>query len=117
MYEAFVSARLAAAASFDVLAERAPGLEPYGQALSLELSHHLSASWGVKLAIDRFPRAIFTLTRMPLVWSAVDRLLAGELSHPGAARGLVRGPLRLIELFARASGDPGRPYKLESAKG
>jgi geranylgeranyl reductase family protein len=114
MYEAFVSARLGAAAAFDVLAGRERGLEPYGDALSLELSHHLSASWGVKLAIDRFPSAVFVLTRMPLVWGAVERLLAGELSHPGAARGFVRGPLRMLELLARAAGDPGRPYRLEA---
>jgi geranylgeranyl reductase family protein len=116
MYEAFVSARLATAATLDVLSGRAHGLEPYGDALALELSHHLSASWGVKLAIDRFPRAVFVMTRMPLVWGAVERLLAGDLRHPGAARGIVRGPLRLIELLARASGDPGRPYRLEASK-
>jgi geranylgeranyl reductase family protein len=114
MYEAFVSSRLASAAVLDLLAGRADGLEPYTDAVTRELGRHLAASWGVKLAIDRYPRAIFALTRLPLVWGAVERLIAGELSHPGAARGLVRGPLRLIELLARAAGDPGRPYKVES---
>jgi flavin-dependent dehydrogenase len=114
MYEAFVSGRLASDAILDLFSGRTPTLEPYGAALSRELDQHLAASWGVKLALDRFPRAVFALTRMPLVWGAVERLLAGDLSHPGAARGVVRGPLRMIELLARAAGDPGRPYRLES---
>jgi geranylgeranyl reductase family protein len=114
LYEAFVSSRLASAAILEVLAGRSASLEPYTESLTRELGRHLAASWGVKIALDRYPRAVFALTRLPLVWGAVERLIAGELSHPGAARGLVRGPLRLIELLARAAGDPGRPYKLES---
>jgi geranylgeranyl reductase family protein len=114
MYEAFVSSRLASAAILDLLAGRARSLEPYTDSLTRELGRHLAASWGVKLALDRYPRAVFALTRLPLTWRAVERLIAGDLSHPGAARGIVRGPLRLLELLARAAGDPGRPYKLES---
>ena len=115
MYEAFVSGRLASDAILGLLGGAAGSLDPYGDALRGELDQHLAASWGAKLALDRFPRAIFLLTRLPLVWPAVERLLAGELSHPGAARGLARGPLRLIELLARAAGDPGRPYRLQSS--
>ncbi len=117
MYECFVSARLAAVAILDLLSGRAEGLEPYGVALSGELSGHLAASWGVKVALDRFPRSVFAAARFPPVWGVVERLLRGELRDPGAARGLVRGPLRAIELLARAAGDPGRPYRLETTAG
>ncbi len=108
MYECFASSRLAAAAVLDLLGGQAESLDPYATALTRELAHHLSASWGVKLAIDRFPRSVFALLRVRGVFPAVERILRGELSHPGAARGLVRGPLRALELLARASGDPGR---------
>jgi hypothetical protein len=113
MYEAFVSGRLATDSILSLLGGGSESLDAYTGALGRELDKHLAASWGAKLALDRFPRAIFLLTRLPLVWPAVERLLAGELSHPGAARGIARGPLRVIELLARAAGDPGRPY-LES---
>ncbi len=114
MYECFVSSRLASAAVLDLLGGEAPSLDPYATALNRELAHHLAASWGVKLALDRYPGSVFAILRVPGVFGAIERILRGELSHPGAARGLVRAPLRALALLARASGSPGETYKAEA---
>ena len=58
MYEAFVSARLAAES------RAAPGdLDGYEPALERELARTLAASWKAKYALDRFPRLIFGVAR------------------------------------------------------
>ena len=94
MYEAFVSARLAAEAI--VTGE----LAGYDAALSRALDHHASASWAAKRALDRHPRAVFAAARAPGVFGVVAGLLCGEVGHPSEARGLARGPLRLIARLA-----------------
>jgi hypothetical protein len=66
-----------------------------------------AAGWGAKLAIDRFPRATFLCARLPMTWRVVEKLLLGELGHPGAARGAERGAIRLIELLARRASASG----------
>ena len=114
MYECFVSARLAAAAALDLLGGQAQSLEPYATALTRELAHHLAASWGVKLALERYPRSVFALLRLPGVFGPIERILRGELTHPGAARGLVRAPLHALALLGRAAGSPGDTYKAEA---
>lgn len=115
MYEAFVSARLAAAAALDLLAGRAAGLEPYDTAVRRALGRMISASWGAKLAFDRFPRLTFALSRPRIVWPAVEGLLCGELPHPGAAKGGARLALRGVETLARLVGSPGPSYRVEGA--
>lgn len=90
MYEAFVSARLAADA---VLTD---DLEGYTAALGAVLDRHAAASWTTKRAFDRYPRTVFAATRAPGVFNVVARLLCGEVAHPGEARGIARGPLKLI---------------------
>ena len=106
--------RLAVEAALDVLAGRQPGLEPYARAISRRLGPMAAASWDAKIAFDRFPRLTFLLAGAPLVWSVVERILSGDLSHPGAARGLPRAPLRAIEALAKAAGAPGSRYRLEA---
>jgi geranylgeranyl reductase family protein len=95
IYEAFVSARLAADA---ILANRPA---EYEQALSNALDHHAGASWKAKRAADRFPRACFWAARVPGVFETVAGLLRGDLSHPSEARGLARPPLRALSRLAR----------------
>ena len=51
------------------------GLEPYGERLTRQLGTHLWASWGVKAALDRFPRTTFA-----------DRAYPHRLAHRGEAR-------------------------------
>jgi hypothetical protein len=90
MYEAFYSAKLVSEA---VLAGDLPS---YAAAVERRITPLTTAGWGAKLAFDRFPRTTFALARLPVTWRAVEKLLRGELSHPGAARGLEKGAIRLI---------------------
>ena len=101
MYEAFVSARLASETALDVLAGRAADVEGYGPKLDAALGRTLAASWKAKLALERFPRLVYEVARMPLVWGFTAAFLRGDLAHPGEARGLVRAPLRLVETLGR----------------
>jgi geranylgeranyl reductase family protein len=116
MYEAFVSSRLAAEAVLDLLAGRSESLEAYSHALADALGRLHSASWGAKIALDRFPRLTFALGRIPPAWGVVERLLCGDIGYPGAERSrLARIPLRAIEALAKAAGDPGAAYRAETS--
>ena len=108
MYEAFISSRLAAEA---ILRNE---VDAYPAALSRTIGPQASASWGAKIALDRWPRTFFALARTPGVWRVVESLMRGDVAHPGAAKGLGRAPLKLVERLAVAAGDPGRPYYLEA---
>jgi geranylgeranyl reductase family protein len=101
IYEALVSARLAAETALDLLAGRAGGLEGYGAKLDAALARTLAASWKAKLALERFPRLVFGIARVPLVWGFTAAFLRGDLAHPGEAQGFVRAPLRLVETLGR----------------
>jgi geranylgeranyl reductase family protein len=94
MYEAFVSARLAADAVV------AGNLAGYTAALSAALDRHAAASWAAKRAFDRYPRTVFTAARAPGVFKVVAGLLCGDVAHPADARGVARGPLKLIARLA-----------------
>ena len=111
MFEGFLSAELAAEAVIDVLQGRAETVEPYGARLAARLARHLWASWGVKAALDRFPRTTFTVARSEIVWRAVERLVRGEVSDVTQVGGIARPPLKALAILARAAGDPGRAYK------
>jgi geranylgeranyl reductase family protein len=103
MYEAFVSARFAAEAALDLLEGGRRSLEAYDGRLEAALGRALAASWKAKLAIDRFPRLVFGIARLPLTWGFTAAFLRGDLAHPGEARGLVRAPLRVVEALGRSS--------------
>jgi geranylgeranyl reductase family protein len=111
IFEAFLSADYGAEAVLDLLDGRECTLEPYGRRLDRRLATHLWASWGVKVALDRFPRPTFFLTRNRVVWSAVERLVRGEVRDVGAVGGIARPPLKALALLARAAGDAGRAYR------
>jgi geranylgeranyl reductase family protein len=111
MFEGFLSSQYAAEAVLDVLQGRAESLDPYGPRLARRLATHLWASWGAKVALDRYPRATFHLATTKLVWRSVERLVQGEVADVGGIRGLARPPLKAIALLARAAGDPGRAYR------
>jgi flavin-dependent dehydrogenase len=95
IYEAFVSARLAA----DALLAGQP--ETYEAALAAALDRHAAASWAAKRAADRFPRLCSWALRAPGVFEAVAGLLRGDLAHPSDARGVARPPLRALSRLAR----------------
>jgi geranylgeranyl reductase family protein len=94
MYEAFVSARLAADAVVS------GDLDGYTAALSATLDGHAGASWAAKRALDRYPRTVFAAARAPGVFKVVAGLLCGDVAHPADARGVARGPLKLIARLA-----------------
>jgi geranylgeranyl reductase family protein len=99
MYESFLSARLASEAALDVLDGGADDLSSYPRRLAAHHARHLAASWKAKAILDRHPRLVYALT--PVVWPVVERLLRGDLSAPGDARGPVRVPLRALSLLGR----------------
>ena len=111
MYEAFVSARLATSAILDLIEGRSETLDSYDLALRSALDPVASAGWGAKVALDRFPRAVFTIMRLPVTWSALEKIVTGEVRDPGSTRGVERRAMKLIEALAKRAGDPGRPYR------
>jgi geranylgeranyl reductase family protein len=111
MYEAFFSARLAAAATIDLLEGRADGLEPYHAVVTRALGPVAAAGWGAKVALDRYPRAVFALMRLPVTWRGLEMVVLGEVASPTATRGAERRAMKLVETLARAAGDPGRGFR------
>jgi geranylgeranyl reductase family protein len=97
MYEAFLSAQLVADAVL------AGDLASYAASVERRIAPLTNAGWGAKRAFDRFPRTTFALARLPFTWRAVEKILRGELSHPGAARGVERGAIRLIYAVSRVA--------------
>jgi geranylgeranyl reductase family protein len=102
MYECFVSSKLATAAILDLLDGRSSTLEPYGTAVDVALAPLHRASWKLKKALDRWPRASWRIARTQLLWRSVERLLLGELGAPGEQTGMARVPLRLLDALGRA---------------
>jgi geranylgeranyl reductase family protein len=114
IYEAFLSSKLVAEAALAVLQGAEVGLEPYAAALQRTLAPLVSAGWGAKVALDRFPRLAFSVARLRPMWPVVERLVSGELRGPGDARGLGKAPVRVLATLAHRSGDPGRAYRAQA---
>jgi geranylgeranyl reductase family protein len=105
MYEAFLSAKLATEAVL------AGDVESYDRELRRALSSQLSAAWGAKVALDRFPKLTYAVVRTPFLWNAVESLIGGDVPSPSAMRGLRRASMKAVEAIARAAGNPGKPYR------
>jgi len=97
IYEALVSGELAARHILE------DDVDAYETAVRARLDPLASAGWGAKKALDRFPRAVFAIMRLPVTWRVLEKLLLGEVAHPGEAKGAGRTALKLIESLARAS--------------
>jgi len=106
IYEALVTARLAAEHTLELLGGGAASLEPYEAAVRRELDPLASAGWGAKVALDRYPCAVFAVMRLPVTWRVLDKLVLGDVSHPGEARGAGRKAMQLIQALARIAGEP-----------
>jgi geranylgeranyl reductase family protein len=102
MYECFVSSRHAADAILDLLGGRASTLDPYEAAVDADLAALHRASWKLKRALDRWPRASWRVARTNLLWVSIERLLLGELAAPSEQRGIARIPLRALEVLGRS---------------
>ena len=100
MYEAFLSAEYSAEAILDFLAGRAANLEPYEPRLNAALAFQLEVSWAAKVALDRFPRALFAIGRSEYVQRGLQRLARGEL-QPDPSRRLSRVSRRALGLLGR----------------
>ena len=105
MYEAFLSATLAAEATLDLLAGRTSGLEPYDVEIKRSLGQHMSSSWAAKLALERFPLLVFTLVRSRYVRRAIERLLRSD-PHPAGTRELLRASLKVLAVLPLAAPRP-----------
>ena len=103
IYEAFVSAELAAQAILE------GDLAAYGSRLAAALDQHAGASWAAKRALDRSAAACFWAVRSPRVFGVVAGLLAGDVRHPSEARGLARPPLRALARLAARGPTPETP--------
>jgi geranylgeranyl reductase family protein len=114
MYEAFASSRLASESIVNLLEGKATSLEPYNARVTNALALTAAASWGAKIALDRYPWLTFNVGRLPVVWGAVERMLSGDLKDPGSERGPARYALKVIERLARWAGDPGAAYRAEA---
>jgi geranylgeranyl reductase family protein len=110
IYEALVSSRLAAEAIADLLHGSAADLAPYEQAVRARLDPIASAGWGAKVALDRFPRTVFAIMRLPVTWRALEKIVTGEVRDPRSIRGVERRAMKLIESLAERAADPGRAY-------
>ncbi len=101
IYEAVLSASLAAEATLDLLRGRAATVEPYERRLKPALAGLMASSWSAKRALERFPRAVFTVARADFVQSALERLARGE-PHPQAARQFARVSFGLLNTLGRS---------------
>ena len=101
MYECFVSSKLAAASIMQLLAGTTTSVAPYEHAVDRELGPLHYASWKLKKALDRWPRASWQVARSRLLWVSIRGLLEGELSDPAEQRGLARVPLRALAIMGR----------------
>jgi geranylgeranyl reductase family protein len=101
MFECFVSSRLATGAILDLLAGRTSTLAPYEAAVDSELAGLHRASWKLKKALDRWPRASWQIARSKLLWISIRGMLDGDLRDPAEQRGMARLPLRALAILGR----------------
>ncbi|HVL30671.1 MAG TPA: geranylgeranyl reductase family protein [Solirubrobacteraceae bacterium] len=113
MYEAFVSARLAADAVLTLLAGRDGGLAAYAADLDRALGPLHALSWDVKLALERFPRLMLALADTATGWSDLEAIVGGRRPDARLSRRL-RAAIGVLALAARLTGDPGQPWRLQA---
>jgi geranylgeranyl reductase family protein len=111
IYEAVLSAGLAAANALDILAGRTSDFGPYAGELRRRLAVQAAAAWRAKAALERFPRTTFTLLRAPLAWYGIEALLRADAHEPAQIGGAPGVALRVIDRISRLgpSGAVGRP--------
>ena len=114
MYEAFVSARLAAAAILAMLAGRSPDLDRFTRDVVTRLGPLAAASWDARVALDRFPRATLGVLRLPVTWTIAERVLTGDLDDPAQTSLIGRVALRAVGALGRLAGGPGHQYRQEA---
>jgi hypothetical protein len=58
-------------------------------------------SWSATHAIDRFPRLVFGIARLPVGSPVMVRIVQGDLQDPTKARGLSRAPLKVLDRLGK----------------
>ena len=101
IYEAALSARLAAANALDILAGRASDFGPYAGELRRRLAVQTAASWRARTALERFPRTTYALLRAPLAVRGIEALLRADAEQPAEIRGTGGAALRVADLLGR----------------
>ena len=96
MYEAFISGRLAAEATLDLLQGRAADLEQYAQRFATTFAPLESVSWRAKLAFERFPGLAYRVATTKLSWRLFQAIVRGEQTASDS-QGLRGAPLRLLQ--------------------
>jgi geranylgeranyl reductase family protein len=96
MYEAFISGRLAAEATLDLLQGRAAGLEPYAERFATTFAPLESVSWRAKLAFERFPGLAYRVATTKLSWRLFQAIVRGEQTASDT-HGLRGAPLRVLQ--------------------
>jgi geranylgeranyl reductase family protein len=79
MYEAALSAKLAARQALRILSGDASSFGGYARELRAALAPLLRISWPAKYAFDRVPTLSFTLAKTPQFWTLVTRMTLGEI--------------------------------------
>jgi flavin-dependent dehydrogenase len=91
IYEAFLSANLAARHGLEILAGRRESFGGYAAELERRLAPMMRAARAAKLPVDHAPVLAFHAARTPFLWNVVVRMMRGEASAtrpaPGAGPG------------------------------
>jgi geranylgeranyl reductase family protein len=101
IYEALLSARIAADEVVRLLGGEVSSLEGFDHRLDAALGGLPAFSQRLKSAVDRYPRLSLALIRLPPVWPMVEAVVHGDLQHLGLARGRARIPVSLLRTLAR----------------
>jgi geranylgeranyl reductase family protein len=96
MYEAFVSGRLAAETTLELLHGRASDLEPYAERFAAAFAPLESISWRLKIAFERFPGLAFRLATTGPSWRLFQAVVRGD-RRATDAHGLRGAPLRVLQ--------------------
>jgi geranylgeranyl reductase family protein len=79
IYEAALSAKLAARHAIRILSGEETSFREYARELRAELAPLMRLSWPAKYAFDHFPDLSFALARTPQFWTLVTRMILGEI--------------------------------------
>jgi geranylgeranyl reductase family protein len=79
IYEAALSAKLAANHALRILAGEQSCFRAYAQELSATLAPLMRISWVAKYAFDRLPTLSYIVAKTPQFWTLVTRMILGEI--------------------------------------
>jgi geranylgeranyl reductase family protein len=85
MYEAALSAKLAAHHALRILSGDASSFASYASELRAALAPLLRISWPAKHAFDRASTLSFTLAKTPQFWTLITRMILGEIGATSRA--------------------------------